>query len=81
MIFDSHAKKSKIIAIEEFDQRLKNYDNHELLHKEEKEYIALWKKYFDSIGIEGTARPETLDVKDFVALSNLVNSKLQSPQL
>ena len=36
---------------------------------------------FDSIGIEGTARPETLDVKDFVALSNLVNSKLQSPQL
>ena len=52
LIFDSYTKKSKITAIEEFDQRLKNYDNHELLHKEEKEYIALWKKYFDSIGIE-----------------------------
>lgn len=30
---------------------------------------------FAKIGIEGNARPETLDVKDFVALSNLVNSK------
>ena len=34
---------------------------------------------FASIGIEGNARPETLDVKDFVALSNLVNSKQNNP--
>ncbi|PNK61671.1 16S rRNA (adenine(1518)-N(6)/adenine(1519)-N(6))-dimethyltransferase RsmA [Psychrobacter sp. FDAARGOS_221] len=32
---------------------------------------------FESIGISSSARPETLDVKDFVALSNVVNIKQQ----
>ena len=35
---------------------------------------------FSSIGIEGNARPETLDVKDFVLLSNLVSAKQQSEE-
>jgi len=52
LIFDCHTKKYRMLPIEEFDIRLKNYKNTELLHIEELEYTILWKGYFESINIE-----------------------------
>lgn len=52
LIFDCATKNNKIIPLKEFDIRLKNYSNTELLHKEELEYTSLWKSYFSSINIE-----------------------------
>lgn len=52
LIFDSSSKNNKIIPINEFDKRLKNHSNTELLHSEELEYTSLWKSYFSSINIE-----------------------------
>lgn len=52
LLFDSSSKINKIKQIKEFDIRLKDYKNIDLLHKEEIEYTKLWKGYFKSICIE-----------------------------
>ena len=52
LIFDCNSKKSRVLPIEEFDLRLKDYKNTELLHLEELEYTNLWKGYFESINIK-----------------------------
>lgn len=52
LMFDSVSKTNRILPIEDFDERLKNYKNTELLHQEEVEYTSLWKGYFESINIK-----------------------------
>ena len=52
IIYNMKIKKAEIKKIIDFDNRLFDFKNFELLHKEEREYISLWKQYFESIGIE-----------------------------
>ena len=72
------AEDEKLFALvvrETFNHRRKTL---RAIFKQSSLMATLSDEDFASIGIEGNARPETLDVKDFVALSNLVNSKLQN---
>lgn len=52
ILYDCSLKEARIKKIYDFDERLFDLRNFELMHKEEKEYISLWKKYFESIAIE-----------------------------
>lgn len=52
ILYDSRIKQFSIKEIFDFDTRLFDLNNFELMHEEEKEYISLWKKYFKTIAIE-----------------------------
>ena len=72
------AEDEKLFALvvrETFNHRRKTL---RAIFKQSSLMATLSDEDFASIGIEGNARPETLDVKDFVALSNLVKSKQQN---
>ncbi len=69
------AEDEKLFALvvrETFNHRRKTL---RAIFKQSSLMATLSDEDFASIGIESNARPETLDVKDFVALSNLINSK------
>jgi probable DNA metabolism protein len=57
ILYDSLSKQAAIKEIFDFDKRLFDMNNFELMHEEEKEYISLWKKFFESIAIEDRKNP------------------------
>lgn len=74
------AEDEKLFALvvrETFNHRRKTL---RAIFKQSSLMPALTEEDFASIGIESNARPETLDVADFVALSNVVNNKQPNPE-
>lgn len=59
LMYNPVNNEQRILDIKEEVKELIEYkEDCELLHEEEKEYISLWRKYFDTVSIEARENPD-----------------------